>query len=194
MNDVPFNYNDILYHPALIALVIVFTLVILLLINRNRLLRSWRAYRANGCLNRLGYDQLTQVPCPDGLDHEFVIDRLILRQDGISILNHKKYPGKIFCAEQIQQWTQMIGQKSYKFKNPLFELNYQTKALQACLPDIPVDGYLFFDHETDFPKGHPDRVLTPSHIPSQLERSPSNQPNPAVLSAWDVMKQRKTAQ
>jgi hypothetical protein len=194
MNDVTPNYSDILNHPALIALVVIVALAILLLINRNRLLRSWREYRANACLARLGYDQLTQVPCPDGLDHEFMIDRLILHHDGISILNHKKYPGKIFCAEQIQEWTQMIGQKSYKFKNPLFELNYQTKALQACLPDISVDGYLFFDLDTDFPKGHPDRVLTPDHILPVLERTPSKQPNEAVLAAWEVMKQRKTAQ
>ena len=173
------NYDYIGYIAAF------FGLILILFINRGRLIAYWMDVKTRRCLNNLGLEQIHNVKCPDGLGHEFNIDRLVLRQNGISILMQKKYPGKIFCADHIDHWTQMLGQKSYNFKNPLFELDYQIKALEACLPDVDINGYLFFDHNAEFPKGHPQRVIHPVAIPADLEKPHAHEVNQQLLQTWN---------
>jgi hypothetical protein len=185
MNNSSNVISQILNNDFIPVIVIILGLFLLLFINRSSISSYWMNLKTRRCLNHLGVDQISDVKCPDGLGHEFSIDRLILRQNGISILIYKKYPGKIFCADHIDDWTQMLGQKSYSFKNPLFELDFQIKALQSCIPDIAIDGYLFFDHNAEFPKGHPQRVIHPKYIPHNLARQHSDQIDEKVLQAWN---------
>ncbi len=176
---------QILNNDLIPVILIVFGLFFIFFINRSRLSGYWLNLKTRRCLEHLGVDQITNVKCPDGLGHEFSLDRLILRQNGISILIYKKYPGKIFCADHIDEWTQMLGQKSYTFTNPLFELDFQIKALQACIPGIDIDGYLFFDHNAEFPKGHPQRVIHPQHIPHNLHRPQHIEIDQKIIQAWN---------
>ena len=170
------------YALAIVLFVLAFALVILL--NRRRIKHSWRELKIRYRLNRLGHDQIVKIHCPDGLGYHFTIDRLILRHDGITLLLYKKYPGKIFCAENIDYWTQMLGQKSYRFKNPFYDLECQIAAVSAIAPGVPVDGFLFFDHQAACPKGHPDRVIYLKNIPQSLKQTKQHEVQPSVMSAW----------
>jgi hypothetical protein len=184
MNDIPHVIPQLLKHDFIAWFLLIAGIFVLLFLNRGKIYSHWLELKTRRCLSSLGIDQITNVKCPDGLGHVFTIDRLILRNNGISLLVYKKYPGKIFCADHIDDWTQMLGQKSYKFKNPLFELDIQVKAVAACFPQIDVDGYLFFDHNAEFPKGHPHRVIHPAHIPVALQRHPQQSVDQQVLNAW----------
>ena len=113
---------------------------------------------------------------------------MLLRPDGISLLVTKQYPGRIFCSDNIDDWTQMLGGKSYRFKNPLFELDYQIKAVADCVPGVPIDGYLFFDYQTEFPKGHPPRVIHPYCIPETLKRNKRQPVENNVMLGWAKLK------
>lgn len=168
----------------LIASISLLAIIFIIYLNRHRIKQSWYSFRTQYCLNRLGLEQLSNVQFPDGLGHYFTIDRLLLRHDRITLLVYKKYPGKIFCAEHIAEWTQMLGQKSYPFNNPLFELDQQIKTISAFLPDIRIDGYLFFDHTATFPKGHPDQVILPASIPNELRSNNRHQVKTDVMMAW----------
>jgi len=169
-------------------LALLLLLLALLYAGRKTLLERWRRWRTRRCLGRLGLEQLSRLRCPDGLGGHFVVDRLLLRHDGITLLKYKQYPGRIFCADHIDQWTQMLGQKSYKFDNPLFELDYQIKAIRSCIPGVDVDGYLFFDHQAEFPKGHPARVIHPQSLPEALTRPDRHKALPEVMEAWRKLK------
>ncbi len=157
---------------------------IILYLNRRKVKHHWLNLKTRYCLNRLGFKQITNLKCPDGLGHHFTIDRLILRHDGITLLVYKRYPGKIFCADKINDWTQMIGQRSFRFKNPLYDLDYQIKAVSACVPNVAVNGFLFFDHLTEFPIGHPERIIYLKNIPEELKRSKLHKVQKSVMSAW----------
>ena len=78
----------------------------------------------------------------------------------------------------------MIGQKSYRFKNPLHELDYQIKAISASIPNVPVNGFLFFHHLAAFPKGHPERVIYLENIPAELIRDKKKPVETSVDAAW----------
>jgi len=172
---------------GLISAVTFIAIFFIIYLNRIRIKQSWLLFRTEYCLNNLGLEQISNIQFPDGLGHHFTIDRILLRHNGITLLVYKKYQGRIFCASNIDEWTQMLGQKSYTFKNPLFELDYQVKAISAFLPDIHIDGFLFFDHTAAFPKGHPEQVMHPRLIPLELQLNNRHQVETKVMSAWKKM-------
>ena len=171
-------------YVLLIALLIL-SLAIVVYLGRSNFRHAWLNTKTRYRLNRLGLKQLSNVRCPDGLGHYFTIDRLLMRHDGISLLVFKQYPGTIFCADDIDEWTQMLAGKSYRFKNPLVDLDYQVKAVSACVPDVSVNGFLLFDHRARFPKGHPDRVIQLDNIPDVLKRNKQHKVHASVESAWE---------
>ena len=99
----------------------------------------------------------------------------------------ERYPGKIYCADHIDNWTQMLGNKSYYFKNPLNDLGIQIRALSACIPGVPVNGFLFFDHLSEFPRGHPEKVIHLNRIPQELRPDKHNKVEAGVMLAWEKL-------
>ncbi len=162
-------------------------LVFIIFINRFKLKDAIHNWRTQRCLSNLGLDQIHNLSCPDGLDSFFSIDRLILLDHSILIVNYKKYPGKIFASEAIDDWTQMLGQKSFKFPNPLFNLSIQLQSLQKCIPDIPIEACIFFDSSAEFPKGMPKQVFLPSHIEERFFYKTRHKVNPDVMKAWSKL-------
>ena len=176
--------NKITGQYLLLVISVLLLVAVVIFLNRQRIKYTWLNFKTRYRLNRLGFEQKVNFQWPDGMGHHFTIDRLILRQDGISLLAYKQYPGKIFCADNIDDWTQMLGQKSYRFKNPLSDLDDQVKAISANIPDVPVNGFLFFDHLAEFPKGHPDRVIYLENIPAELKPGKDLDVKASVMSAW----------
>lgn len=176
--------NKITGQYLLLVISVLLLVAVVIFLNRQRIKYAWLNFKTRYRLNRLGFEQKVNFQWPDGMGHHFTIDRLILRQDGISLLAYKQYPGKIFCADNIDDWTQMLGQKSYRFKNPLSDLDDQIKAISASIPDVPVNGFLFFDHLAEFPKGHPDRVIYLESIPAELTPGKDQDVKASVMSAW----------
>ena len=172
---------------ALIFTIVALALLLVLFLNRKRItvgLREWRIQRS---LDRIGSEQIRGLVCDDGLDGYCKIDRLALTPNSILLINYRPYVGNIYCAESISEWTQVIGQKSFKFENPLFEIENQLTSLRLLIGDAPVRGYLFFNHSAEFPKGHPDSVLTPGNIPDEI-LSTSGEDVPAeIRAAWDLL-------
>jgi len=179
--------NEVISQYGLYTAVALLVVAVILFLNRRKINHIWLNVKTRYRLKRLGYKQLSNFQCPDGLGHYFTIDRLILRHDGITLLVSKQYPGKIFCADNIDDWTQMLGQKSYRFKNPLDDLDYQIKVISARIPGVAVNGFLFFDHQATFPKGHPERVIYLDKIPDELKRSNNVKVETSVMSAWEQL-------
>lgn len=165
-----------------------FALVLVLVVNRRRIQSWFREWRIQRCLNRIGSAQIRDLVCADGLEGYYKIDRLALTRDAILLISYKPYGGNIYCAERISEWTQLIGQKSFKFENPLFELENQITALRLLIGDAPLQGYLFFNNSALFPKGHPDAVLNPETIPAEFMAEHCEHPNAKIKAAWELLK------
>lgn len=168
--------------------IIVLALLLILFVNRKRLRVRLRGWRTRRCLDRIGSEQIRNLVCADGLDGYFHIDRLALVGDAILLISYKAYSGNIYCAEHISDWTQVIGQQSFKFANPLFELENQVTALRQICGNASLYGYLFFDYSAAFPKGHPDSVLTPNHIPDGFLNENCSAANAEIQRAWEALK------
>ncbi len=181
--------NRLNLHSEIVAIVIVTIAALLILyLNRKRLQLRFREWRLQHCLNQIGSEQLRDQICADGLEGFYKIDRLALTRDAIVVIAYKPYVGNIYCADRIAEWTQVIGQKSFKFENPLFELDNQLTALTLTLGDVPLKGYLFFSHSAVFPKGHPDSVMQPDSIPEHFLRDQKQDIKQDVRAAWEHLK------
>lgn len=109
-------------------------------------------------ISRLGIDSLRHISLMDGADVPLYIEYLILRSDGLLLLIVKPFRGNIFAAEKIENWTQVFRHRSFKFGNPLHELETNLLALRGMLPEINIRGLVIFTQGAVFPKGKPDNV------------------------------------
>ncbi|MBT8435774.1 MAG: NERD domain-containing protein [Gammaproteobacteria bacterium] len=173
----------------LVALAITgLAILLVLLVNRKRLLVKIREWRIQRSLAQIGCEQIRNLVCSDGLDGYFKLDRLALTPDAIVLITYKLHSGNIYCAEHISQWTQLVGQKSYKFDNPLFELENQLTALRLLTGNAHLEGFLFFNNSAQFPKGHPDQVLQSTSIPERFNAANCDNVKPEITAAWELLK------
>ncbi len=180
----PHNLQSDIVAYAIIALAV----ASILLINRRRLVVRFREWCLQRCLNRIGCEQIRNLVCADGLEGHYSIDRLALTGNAILLISYKPYIGNIYCAERISEWTQVIEQKSFKFENPLFEMENQLTALKMVTGGINLQGFLFFSHSATFPKGHPGSVLQPDTIPERFLGNQIDTVNADVRLAWERLK------
>jgi hypothetical protein len=173
----------------LVAIAIVgLAIVLVLLVNRKRLLAKIREWRIQRSLKQIGCEQIRNLVCSDGLDGYFKLDRLALTPEAIVLISYKLFGGNIYCAEHISDWTQLLGQKSYQFENPLFELENQLTALRLLTGNANLEGFLFFNNSAEFPKGHPGQVLQHATIPERFNTANCVNIKPEITAAWELLK------
>ena len=166
-------------------------LSLILFLNRKRLLVGLREWRIQRCLGRIGCEQIRDLVCDDGLEGQYVIDRLVLTPRAILVISYKPFVGNIYCAEKISEWTQVVGRQSFKFENPLFELENQLTALRLLVGSAPLEANLFFNNSAEFPKGHPQAVLYPEIIPDEFLSPDCDKLLPDVRAAWDLLRMHR---
>jgi len=103
-------------------------------------------------------DEIKQVIIPDGIGGLLEIEHLILLEQGILLIETYPMAGNLFGAEMIDQWTQIIDGRSYKFANPLRHIRTSRQAIKVLAPEIPVFCRVIFNSDSYFPKGKPDEV------------------------------------
>ena len=174
------NDHDLL--AAVLATVIV--VLVLLFLFRTRL-KNWRQERLiRKVLRRLGVQSMENIHLPDGMGGEVTIEYLLLGRDAILVIGAMRFEGLIFGSPHIDQWTQVINRRSYKFDNPDQNLQYQVNAVRLIAPDVKVRGWHLFGHGAKFLRGKPDNILQPGDVkslPARPRRGDIPQP---LRAAW----------
>ena len=175
------------YEAELMTWVPVIVLLSLVLILSYASIRNWlREQYLQRCVRRLGVAAIRNIVLPDGMDGRVLIENIVLTPTGIQILPIKRYCGIIFAADNIETWTQVVGKRSYKFSNPLHELDTYVMAVRNLLPGITVEGRILVTRDAEFPKGKPERVMPVSEVAAAL--AIDNSEIPLQLSkAWNTL-------
>lgn len=119
-----------------------------------------------------GYSQaeLHDVVFPDGVGGLVEIERLVLVKQGILVIETYPISGNLFGADKIEQWTQMLNGKSFKFINPLYRIQMLRQAIKAIAPSTPIFYRVIFTaNDSSFPKGKPDDVSILLSLENDLE-------------------------
>jgi hypothetical protein len=138
-------------------------------------------------IRKLGVAALRNIVIPDGMDGRVLIENIILTPNGIYILPIKRYCGIIFAADNIDTWSQIIGKRSYKFSNPLRELETYIMALRNLLPAVNIAGCILVTRDAEFPKGKPERVI-PIEAAAELLGITKGEIPEQLKQAWDNLK------
>lgn len=170
-----------------VAIILVFFLCLSLLPSLKKFIKE---RRTNRTVQSLGSQYLKQVILPDGIGGSIFLDYLVLGQDSIVLVILKKFRGTIFCAENIDQWTQLIGNRSYKFPNTLQQLDSDIVSINNLVKGVKVIGLVVFSSDCDFPKGKPEQVKSISEINKTIIDTQLH--SESVLNAW--YKLRKLSQ
>ena len=111
-------------------------------------------------LRRLGREYMEGVVVSDGLDSSVTVDFLVLLPGGLLVVDLKDYPGVLFAGERIDQWTQTVGRRSYKFPNPIPPNQFKVQAVSDRVSEVPVHGRIVFTRRGRFATAMPWGVST----------------------------------
>lgn len=138
---------------------------------------------ARKVIESLGLKFLQNVVLPDGVDGLAFIDYLLLVPDGFVVLDVHHIEGHLFGGESVDQWSQVINNKTYKFPNPLYANQSKCQAVLWNLQHniAPEDGHankewqahgwVAFSNIGNFPKGIPAQVSMIDDLKDNLATS-----------------------
>lgn len=81
-------------------------------------------------------------------------------------------------------WTQVIGKKSYKFENPLHQLENDVIVLNTKVENTKIVAKVLFVNGSEFPKGKPKNVITISDVKELSQKSENSEVSDALLADW----------
>ncbi len=173
---------------TVIAVVIAVAVTILVPILMRRYRRDAEQRRVAKIIKALNITALKNVAFPDGMDSYVFIDYLLLTPAGIVVLDLQDYNGFIFGGPNIDQWTQMVRQRGYKFENPLHQNAWRVQIIRSLVEDAPLIGKVVFSSVSQFPKGIPDGVVHVSTLSEDLAQLVDNKAMPEIVrKAWDKL-------
>ncbi len=113
-------------------------------------------------------DEIDHIIVPDGVGGLVEIERLILLQQGLLIVEFCPVSGHIFGTDTLDEWTQLIKGKRFRFTSPLQHMLASKQAVSALAPGIPVFCRVIFTEDAIFPKGRPSDVSVPNSLIADL--------------------------
>jgi hypothetical protein len=152
-------------------------------------LRAWWERRhIRRAVKGIGAGVMRDVNLPDGMGGVINIDFLVLAADAIRVISVKRYDGMIFGSANIDEWTQTVNSRSYRFPNPDVYLAQQLSAVRSIAGKVPVEGLHLFSDSATFPWDKPDNVLQVKDLTGKDMPRPRLKDIPADLnSAWEQL-------
>ena len=183
-----FLESTILENETNVTLIVAASLTLFLIFSLIPAIKKFvKEKKTNRVIQSLGSQCLKQVILPDGMEGSVFLDYLVLGQNSIILVILKKFRGTIFCAENIDQWTQLIGNRSYKFPNTLQQLDSDILSVSSLVKDVTITGQVVFSNDCDFPKGKPEQVKSLSEISkTEIDKQLHSE---TLLNAWYRLKE-----
>lgn len=178
---------------AVVVVAVVVILLLLTLVLSKPLRNLFDRFRVGRAIRRLGTASMSNVVLSDGMEGHVFIEHLVLAPNKVLVVSVRRYSGAIFAAENMDMWAQVTDGGSYKFPNPLHEIETAMAALKSHVPDTAVSGIILFGRESTFPKGKPEGVMHITEVtklPMPGQDTPVSEP---VRRAWDRLLELKTS-
>lgn len=176
--------SDMTTAATLVAVLVV--VLVGLWLGRRRLMRRLEERRSRRILEQLGRESMEHVAIPDGLgDENLVLDHVVLLPTGFLVVDVMDYAGVLFAGERIDEWTQTVGRRSYKFTNPIPANRLKVQALQDLFPEVPVHGRVAFTRQGRFATHLPAGACMLDGIRDSIADLVSDEDVPGThYSAW----------
>ena len=171
-----------LYTYAILATLFLILLLIVVGIRYKRAHKS--SHQLAKILKPYARDDIKDFIIPDGVGGLLEIEHLVLLDQGILLIQTYPISGNLFGADFIDEWTQIVDGRSYKFPNPLRHIRTTSYALKVLAPSVPIFCRAVFTADSAFPKGKPDEVSILDSLADDLQ-SISNSPAITEKAQYD---------
>lgn len=145
---------------AAIAVLIVITVVVM----------RRRRRAAADVLNEIGVKSMQDVVLPDGMGGAIHLQHVLLTAKGILVIEEKRFEGKVFASDRMDEWTVISENQRFTFPNPQAALFDRVAAIKAVSRDIPVSGFVLFPAAAEFGKDRPSETIYPDELRTQYGR------------------------
>lgn len=179
--------DSLLVESIVLIALLIFLFVWLTLRIKSR--RQSPDHRIQKILKPHQINEARKLIIPDGMGGLIEIEHLVLLKQGLLILHRYSLSGHLFGADKIDQWTQLVDGRSYKFANPLIHLLHVQQSLSLIAPKMPIFTHLVFTGSCNFPKGKPDNVSLINTLETDLAtifHQPAI-PEPALQQMWQTV-------
>lgn len=143
--------------------------------------KSWNQRQVSQVLESIGVSYIQDIILPDGIEGYTYIDYLLLTPKGIVVLDINLSQGHLFGGESVDEWTQVVNKKTYKFRNPLYDNQTKCQAVRWNISNnisentdtsenLETHGWIAFSSAGNFPKGIPDNISMIKDLNDDLEK------------------------
>jgi len=178
------DYNGNLVAVSLAVLVLLVVIIRIWKRRRKPLAQISRIVRKSS----IGIQTQIVLPGVDG--QQYSADYLVMTPCGIWLLDVLDFEGMIFGGAETDDWTQVIGRKSFRFANPLYALRDKRIQLQAMSDLEEVKAAVVFSRAGSFPKDRPGGTVQQQDLAQFLacpEQGRKQQQDTHLQRAWDLL-------
>jgi len=144
------------------------------------------SYKMSLILQPYIQEEVKDFIIPDGIGGILEVEHLILVKQGFLLVKTYPMSGNLFGADEIDQWSQIVAGKSFKFANPLHHIEISRQALKVLAPKIPIFCRIVFTSDSVFPKGKPEEVSTLDTLAEDLKViTATTQMDDKVQRSWE---------
>lgn len=181
-------------HATVIVFAAVAVILVLAIVVFSKPIRNFiDRFRVNRAIRRMGTESMSNIVLSDGMDGHVFIEHLVMTPSEVLVVSVRRYSGAIFAAENMDMWAQVTDGGSYKFPNPLHEIEAATAAVKSHLPDTAINGIILFDRDSTFPKGKPDGVMHISEIAKLPRPGRDSVVSEQIRKAWNRLLELKAS-
>jgi len=177
------------YHWYLVAELLAAALL-LVLITRVWMRRRKPLAQISRIVRKSSVGIQTQVVLPGVDGHQYTADYLVMTPCGIWLLDVLDFEGMIFGGAETDDWTQVIGRKSFRFANPLYALRDKRVQLQAMSDLHEIKAAVVFSRAGSFPKDRPGGTVQQQDLAQLLvcpDQDRKKQQDTHLQRAWDLL-------
>ena len=166
------------------------TALLLVLITRIWMRRRKPLAQISRIVRKSSVSIQTPVVLP-GIDgQQYTADYLVMTSCGIWLLDVLDFEGMIFGGAQTDDWTQVIGRKSFRFANPLYALRDKRLQLQSMTDLEEIKAAVVFSRAGSFPKDRPGGIVQQQDLAQLLvcpDQDRKKQQDIHLQRAWDLL-------
>lgn len=146
--------------------------------------RFWRL-RLRRSLRRISVARSESRVLPEEFGEWVHIEWLLLRPDGIQLLETLEGAGRLIAGDLLPEWTQVNAQR-FVFPNPLPNLERKLAAVREQAGKVPVSCLLVLSDGLEFARARPRNVILQAELGEILPPLASHSSIPAACAeAWN---------
>jgi hypothetical protein len=123
--------------------------------------------RLRRCLTEIAVEKRANLVLPDDFEGWVHVQRLLLRPDGIHLIEVLEGRGQVIAGDVLPDWT-IVGRRRFVFPNPLPELERKLASVRSLVGQTPVSALLVMGAGLEFARARPRKVIPFSELPERL--------------------------